>query len=70
MPGFKRRFVRCVRNDEYLVSLQTRKIYEAFAGAEAVRHQQLRVIDESSEDYLYPKEHFDEVELDRVDAGD
>lgn len=57
------RFVICIRNDDYPASLERRKIYEALPDADAEKHHQIRVIDESGEDYLYPKEYFVPVKL-------
>lgn len=47
----------------YQVSLEPRKIYEVLHDAQAQQGQQLRVIDESGEDYLYPERFFASVEL-------
>ena len=55
--------VLCLRNDGYEVSLEPRKIYKALPDAQAKAHGQLRVVDESGEDYLYPKELFAVVKL-------
>ena len=55
--------VICVRNDGYDVSLERRKLYVSIADADAEKHGQLRVIDESGEDYLYPRKFFVSVEL-------
>jgi hypothetical protein len=41
-----------------VVSLEKRKIYLALADAAALKHGQVRVIDESGQDYLYPKSLF------------
>ncbi len=57
------RFVVCVRNDAYPASLELRKLYQVVADDAAVRHHQLRVIDESGEDYLYPEDYFVAVQL-------
>lgn len=59
----KGRFALCIRNDEYDVDLQIRKVYEVLPDPDAERHDQIRVIDESGEDYLYPKSFFLELEL-------
>lgn len=59
----KNRFVICIRNDEYPASLETRKIYVAIPDADAEKHHQMRVVDESGEDYLYPEEYFIPIEL-------
>lgn len=58
-----RQFVICVKNDGYDVSLERRKIYVALPDETAERHNQVRVVDESGEDYLYPKQFFVAVEL-------
>jgi hypothetical protein len=59
----RKRFAVCLRNEGYEVSLEKRKIYEVLADLEAERHEQVRVIDESGEDYLYPESFFAEIEL-------
>jgi hypothetical protein len=51
-------FLICVDNKGYAVSLERRKIYVALPDAMALKHGQVRVIDESGEDYLYPKSLF------------
>lgn len=53
----------CVENDGYSASLEKRKIYVALRDAAADRHGLLRIIDESGEDYLYPKKFFRQVSL-------
>lgn len=53
----------CVRNDDYPASLERRKIYQLLPDEDAERHGQVRVIDESGEDYLYPSEYFVRVKL-------
>ena len=58
-----RKFVICLRNKGYEVSLEPRKIYQVLADREAEAHRQLRVIDESGEDYLYPANYFTAIEL-------
>ena len=59
----RKRFVVCLRNKGYEVSLERRKIYQVLADPEAAKHKQLRVIDESGEDYLYPQSFFAPIEL-------
>ena len=58
-----RQLVVCVKNDGYTVSLETRKIYVSIADPLAEKHGQLRVIDESGEDYLFPKAFFRVIAL-------
>ena len=55
--------VVCINNEGYPVSLERRKLYVTMPDAEATKRGQLRVIDESGEDYLYPQEFFVAVEL-------
>ncbi|HEY4611467.1 MAG TPA: hypothetical protein VII11_00610 [Bacteroidota bacterium] len=57
------RFVICIDNSEYPASLELHKIYRVISDREAERDGDLRVIDESGEDYLYPKEYFTPVNL-------
>jgi hypothetical protein len=59
----RKRFVVCLRNKGYEVSLERRKIYQVLPDPEAMKHKQIRVIDESGEDYLYPQNFFASIEL-------
>ena len=56
-------FVVCVENKGYEASLELRKIYQAIPDTGAPRHHLLRVVDESGEDYLYPRDAFLPIEL-------
>ena len=56
-------FVVCVRNTGYPASLEVRKLYRLLADEQAAKHHQVRVIDESGEDYLYPEDFFVPVKL-------
>ncbi|MPZ59557.1 MAG: hypothetical protein GEU91_24395 [Rhizobiales bacterium] len=58
-----KQFVVCVRNEGYLASLEKRKIYIALRDAAAERDGLLRIVDESGEDYLYPKAFFRTIAL-------
>lgn len=57
------KFVVCLKNKGYEVSLEPRKIYRILPDADAAKHRQLRVIDESGDDYLYPANYFTAIEL-------
>jgi len=57
------RFVVCVKNDDYSASLQLRKLYQVILDPKAREHHQIRIIDESGEDYLYPEDYFLAVDL-------
>jgi hypothetical protein len=58
-----KQFVVCVQNEGYSASLEKRKIYVALRDPAAEKHGQLRVIDESGDDYLYPKAFFRSIAL-------
>lgn len=53
----------CLDNSAYPASLELHKIYRVFGDADA--HGNLRIVDDSGEDYLYPAEWFAVVELPR-----
>jgi hypothetical protein len=54
----KSRFVVCVDNTGYPVSLELHKIYRALPDKDAEADGDIRVIDESGEDYLYSQDRF------------
>jgi hypothetical protein len=57
------RFVVCIKNKDYAAALELRKLYQVVADETAAKLHQIRVIDESGEDYLYPEEYFVPVQL-------
>lgn len=59
------RFVVCIENDGYPASLELHKIYRILADPDAARDGDVRIVDESGEDYLYPAEWFVALELPR-----
>jgi hypothetical protein len=63
MMSSEKHFVVCVKNNEYEGALELRKIYEVLEDHDAEPHDMVRVIDESGEDYLYPREWFLPIEL-------
>ena len=48
----------CVNNQGYGAALELRKVYRVMLDEDATRHKQIRVVDESGEDYLYPQSFF------------
>ena len=56
-------FVVCVKNKDYAASLELRKLYQVVADRVAGKLHQIRIIDESGEDYLYPEDYFVPVRL-------
>lgn len=63
------RFVVCIENTGYPASLELHKIYRVVADADAARDGDVRIVDESGEDYLYPAEWFVTVALPRRVRG-
>ena len=63
MANTRRQFAVCVRNEGYEASLEKRKIYIALRDATSEKHGMLRIVDESGEDYLYPKAFFHSISL-------
>ncbi len=55
--------VVCVKNEDYPASLEVGKIYRTLPDAVATKRKLIRVIDESSEDYLFPATCFIHIEL-------
>lgn len=58
-------FAVCIENSGYPASLELHKIYRVLPDDDAVRDRDLRIVDESGEDYLYPAEWFAAVDLPR-----
>jgi len=56
-------FAICIQNKDYPASLELHKLYRVLPDAEAAKDGDLRVIDESGEDYLYPANYFVLVSL-------
>jgi len=52
------RFVVCIRNNGYEASLERNKIYVVVPDLAAERDGDLRVVDESGEDYLFAADRF------------
>jgi hypothetical protein len=63
MRRTEKSFVVCINNKGYPASLEIRKLYQAIRDERAARIRQVRVIDESGEDYLYPENYFASVRL-------
>lgn len=52
------RFAVCIHNADYPAALELHKIYQILPDENAAGDGDLRVIDESGEDYLYPASAF------------
>ena len=58
-----KQLVVCVSNEGYPASLEKRKIYVALRDDAAEKLGLLRIVDESGDDYLYPKAFFRSIAL-------
>jgi hypothetical protein len=58
-----KQLVVCIDNEGYLASLEKRKIYLALRDPVAEKRGLVRVIDESGDDYLYPRAFFRSLAL-------
>jgi len=56
-------FVICIDNSEYPASLEIRKIYAVLPDSDAVKTHQIRIVDESGDDYLFPASCFIDAKL-------
>ena len=57
------RFALCLRNDGNPASLEVFKVYRVLPPRRNDDPQDIRVIDESGEDYLYPRDNFLPIKL-------
>jgi len=62
LPGF----VVCINNADYPASLELHKIYRVVIDEEATLEGDIRVIDESGEDYLYPSSYFVPIQVPHI----
>jgi hypothetical protein len=52
------RFAVCINNAKYPAALELHKVYRVLPDTDAAKDGDLRIIDESGEDYLYPASWF------------
>ncbi len=57
------RYAVCIKNENYPVSLELRKLYQIVPDKKSSALGLIRIIDESGEDYLYPSDYFLPVKL-------
>ncbi len=62
-PDDLTRYVVCIDNSGYPASLERHKIYRVLPDEEAASDGDIRVIDESGEDYLYSADRFVPIQL-------
>ena len=56
--GRRSSYVVCIDNADYVASLEKHKIYRTIHDAAARADGDIRIVDESGEDYLYPADRF------------
>ena len=59
----KQQFAICIQNEGYPASLELWKVYRVLPDEKAAKHQLIRVIDESGEDYLFSESWFVPIKL-------
>ncbi len=57
------KFVVCINNEGYPASLELHKIYRMLPDMDAEADGDLRIVDESGEDYLYPFSYFVPIQV-------
>jgi hypothetical protein len=58
-----KQLVVCVKNNGYAAALEKRKLYVSLRDVAAEKHGLIRIVDESGDDYLYPRTYFRGVAL-------
>ena len=56
-------FVVCINNSDYPALLELHKIYRVIADKEIEDEGDIRIIDESGEDYIYPSSYFVPIQV-------
>ena len=56
-------FVVCINNLDYPASLELHKIYRVLVDKDATEEGDIRIIDESGEDYIYPSSYFVPIQV-------
>ncbi len=59
-------FAVCINNTDYPASLELHKIYQIVPDEDARTAGDLRIIDESGEDYLYPSDWFVMIQVPQI----
>ena len=61
--AYETEFAVCIDNAGYPASLELHKIYRVLPDDGAAREGDLRIVDESGEDYLYPASCFSPISV-------
>jgi hypothetical protein len=59
----KPKYVMCMNNAGYLVSLTRRRVYKNIASEQEAQGGWVRVVDDTEEDYLFPASRFVPVQI-------
>jgi hypothetical protein len=62
-PSEAPRFAVCICNDGYPAALERNKIYQMLPDPVGERYDMVRIVDESGEGCLYPREFFQPIEV-------
>ena len=57
------KFVVCINNSDYRASLEHHKIYRVIADKDVENEGDIRIIDESGEDYIYHTSYFVPIQV-------
>lgn len=57
------KYILCIENKDYEVSLEKGKVYKTIRDKRAEKEGLIRVIDESEEDYLHPAKWFVPIKI-------
>ncbi len=60
------RYVMCINNKAYPVSLTLHKVYKVIPDARGEKVGDIRIVDESGEDYLFPEKFFVTVTISEI----
>ena len=59
-------FVVCINNVHYPASLELHKIYRVIPDEDVAAEGDIRVVDESGDDYLYPSSYFVSIQVPQI----
>lgn len=60
------RYVMCINNKAYPVSLTLHKVYKVIPDPRGEKVGDIRIVDESGEDYLFPEKFFVTVTISEI----
>ena len=59
-------FAVCINNADYPASLELHKIYRVIPDENVATEGDIRVVDESGEDYIYPSSYFVPIQVPQI----